>query len=340
MKKVVFVALQHSMATFMNALGVFHQAGVIWNVIAGREATPHFEVSLVTLTGEPLQCVNGVQLIPQGSLHDGGNADVIVIAPSIDIAQSLAIEHEVIPWLRERYAEGAHVASICSGAFFLAEAGLLDGKSATTHWCHAEDFRRRYPRVRLRPELLIVDEGDIFCAGGALAGMDLSLYLVEKYCGPQVALELKKVIVYDAGRTSQLPYAVFRRQKDHNDEKVLAVQEWIEQNHHLNFNYGELAARHGMSLRTLERRFKAAVGESPLTYQQRVRVEKARQMLETGEDSFDEITCHVGYEDSSSFRKVFLREVGLLPAEYRKRFQSIGSLYHQSVHDELAAGNE
>jgi transcriptional regulator GlxA family with amidase domain len=146
---------------------------------------------------------------------------------------------------------------------------------------------------------------------------------VEKYCGHQVALESSKFAVFDIGRTSQMPYTVFQFQKDHRDSQILAVQDWIEDKYDQNFSYAELARHHGMSRRTLERRFKAATGDSPLSYQQRVRVEKAKRMLEDGQRSFDEITYQVGYEDSGSFRKVFLRQAGLRPNEYRNKFQRI-----------------
>jgi transcriptional regulator GlxA family with amidase domain len=203
----------------------------------------------------------------------------------------------------------------------LAETGLLDGKTATTHWGFADQFQRRYPQIKLKPERLITDEGNLFCSGGYNGGIDLSLYLVEKYCGHEVALQSSKSVIADIGRTSQAPYAIFQFQKDHRDKQILVVQEWIENNFDQNFNYNQLARHHGMSRRTFERRFKAATGDTPLTYQQRIRVEAAKRLLEDGNRSFDEITYQVGYEDSSSFRKIFLKQTSLRPREYQKKFQ-------------------
>ena len=323
MKKVVFLAMHGTMAGFVSSMDIFYQAGVMWNSIVGKEITPFFDVKIVTATGEPFSCLSGVRMMPDGSIYDVQDSDLIVVTSIIDIEQTLKEQGEVIDWLKDCYGRGSHIATICTGAFVLAETGLLDGKTATTHWCQANNFVTRYPQINLKPERLITDEHDLFCSGGFNSGIDLSLYLVEKYCGHQVALESSKFAVFDIGRTSQMPYTIFQYQKDHRDSQILQVQDWIEDQYDQNFSYAELARRNGMSRRTLERRFKAATGDSPLTYQQRVRVEKAKRMLEDGQRTFEEITYQVGYEDSGSFRKVFLKQAGLRPTEYRDRFQRI-----------------
>jgi len=145
-----------------------------------------------------------------------------------------------------------------------------------------------------------------------------------------VALQSSKFAISDIGRTSQAPYVIFHFQKEHGDKHVLAVQEWIEENFDQSFDYDMLARYHGMSRRTLERRFKTATGDTPLTYQQRIRVETAKRILEKEDQSIDEITYRVGYENSSSFRKVFLKQAGLLPTVYRKKFQRV-----QPINDDL-----
>ena len=324
MKKITILAMYQTMAsTVIGPMDVFYQAGVIWNYFSGQKVTPYFEVKLVTTIGKPFKCLSGVRMVPDGSIHDVQDTDLIVVSSILDIDKTLSVQGEAIEWLSDRYSRGSHIATICSGAFVLAETGLLDGKTATTHWAFADQFQKRYPRIELKPERLITDEGDLFCSGGYNAGIDLSLYLVEKYCGHEVALQSSKSVISDIGRTSQAPYAIFQFQKDHHDNQILAVQEWIENNFDQNFNYDKLARDHGMSRRTFERRFKNATGDTPLTYQQRIRVEAAKQLLEDGNPSFDEITYQVGYEDSSSFRKVFIKQTGLRPTEYRKKFQRV-----------------
>ena len=323
MKKVIFLAMHDTMAGFVSSMDIFYQAGLMWNSIVGKEVTPFFDVKVVTTAGEPFTCRNGVRMIPDGSIYDVQDSDLIVVTSISDIDQTLQIEGEVIDWLKDLYGRGSHIATICTGAFVLAETGLLDGKTATTHWGFADQFQKRYPRIELKPERLITDEGNLFCSGGYNGGIDLSLYLVEKYCGHEVALQSSKSVLADIGRTSQAPYAIFQYQKDHRDHQILTVQEWIENNFDQNFNYDKLARQHAMSRRTFERRFKAATGDTPLIYQQRIRVEAAKRLLEDGNRSFDEITYQVGYEDSSSFRKVFLKQTGLRPTEYQKKFQRV-----------------
>ncbi|MBI5589929.1 MAG: GlxA family transcriptional regulator [Deltaproteobacteria bacterium] len=322
MKKVAILAMQNSMAfSIISPMDVFSLAGVMWNFFHDQEFTPFFDVRLVTSTGKPFKCLNGVRMVPDGSIHDVQETDLVVVSSIKDIEKTMSREHEVVGWLKDRYREGAHIATICTGAFVLAETGLLDGKTATTHWAFADQFKKRYPKIELKAERLITDEGDLFCSGGYSAAIDLSLYLVEKYCGHEMALQSSKSLIADMNRTSQAPYAMFQYRKDHGDDHIITVQEWIENDFDKNLNYDDLAHKIGLSRRTLVRRFKTATGETPLTYQQNIRIEAAKRFLEKGIRSFDEITYKVGYEDSSTFRKIFSKRTGLLPKEYRKKFQ-------------------
>lgn len=323
MKSVAIVAMNDAMASSVSdPADIFYQAGMLWNYFNGRKLTPFFKVRIVSSSGRPLTCLSGVRILPQASLADVLDCDLIVVSSILDIERTLSAQRDVVDWLVDRYRQGAHIASVCTGAFVLAETGLLDGRTATTHWGYADQFRSRYPQIKLEPERLITDEGDLFCSGGCHAGIDLSLYLVEKYCGRDVALQSAKSVLADTGRVSQAPYAAFKFKKNHRDGLVLAVQEWIEANFDRNFTYDSLADDFGISRRTLERRFKASTGHTPLTYQQRIRIEAAKRQLEEGSASFKEITRQAGYEDSSSFRKMFTEQTGLRPSEYRRKFNS------------------
>ena len=324
MKKVIIMAMYNTMASCVTGpLDVFYQAGVLWNYFHGEKIRPYFDVQTVTSDGSPVKCLSGIRLLPDGSIYDVTDADLIIISSILDIDKTRTYQGEVIEWLKAQYHRGAQIASICTGAFVLAETGLLNGKTATTHWGFAGQFRKRYPQIELKPERLVTDEGDLFCSGGYNAGTDLCLYLVEKYCGHEIALQSSKSMMADIGRTTQAPYAIFEFQKDHNDNRILAVQQWIEGHFSQEHSYDQLADKFGMSRRTFERRFKAATGDTPLCYLQRIRVEAAKRMLENGGLSFDDITYQVGYEDSSSFRKVFSKQTGLQPSVYRKKFQRV-----------------
>jgi transcriptional regulator GlxA family with amidase domain len=324
MKKVTILAMFNTMAsTVVGPLDIFFQAGVIWNYFQGKKPRPLFKTRIVTTDGKPFKCLNGTIISPDGSIHDVDATDLIIVSSILDIEKTMKYEGEALDWLTHHHGRGTHIASICTGAFVLAETGLLDGKTATTHWGAADEFRQRYPRIDLKPERLITDEGDLFCSGGMNAGSDLSLYLVEKYCGHEVALQSSKSMISDIGRTLQTPYSIFQFQKDHNDDQILSVQKLMEENFDESHPYEDLARRFGMSRRTFERRFKAATGDTPLVYLQRVRVEEAKRMFETENLSFDEIAYNVGYEDASAFRKIFLKQTGLRPTEYKRRFQRI-----------------
>jgi transcriptional regulator GlxA family with amidase domain len=324
MKRVTILAMVNTMAsTVIGPMDIFYQAGVVWNYFQGERPTPFFETRIVTSDGKPCRCMNGAAIAPHASMRDVESTDLIVVSSILDIDKTMKYEGEAVDWLKHHYRLGAHIATICTGAFMLAETGLLDGKTATTHWGSADEFRRRYPRIDLKPERLVTDEGDLFCSGGMNAGADLSLYLVEKYCGHDIALQSSKTMISDIGRTLQAPYSVFQFQKEHRDDTILAVQKLMEDHFDQNHPYEELASKFGMSRRTFERRFKAATGDTPLIYLQRIRVEAAKTMLENRDLSFDEIAYSVGYQDSAAFRKIFFRHTGVLPREYRRRFEKV-----------------
>jgi transcriptional regulator GlxA family with amidase domain len=328
MKDITIVAAEGSVAsTFTGPMDVFSLSGVLFNGIVGISLSPHFSVHLVTKDGEPVQCLNGITLSPHCSMHDITRTDLVMVsAISGDISRALDANREVIPWLKAMHENGAWIASVCTGAFMLAETGLLDGKTATTHWGFVRYFMRRYPRVRCRADALITDEGDLFCSGGSNSCIDLSLYLVEKLCGRAAAIQCAKALVYNLGRSTQAPYATLRAKRTHRDSRIHDAQNWIEDHFAQNLSITLLARKANMSERTFQRRFKDATGDTPLCYVQKVRIEAARDLLETGDKSFEEVTYLVGYEDPGSFRKIFLRQTGLLPKDYQRLYRKEGDM--------------
>jgi transcriptional regulator GlxA family with amidase domain len=319
MKHITMLALDGTVAsTVTGPTDIFGLAGVIWNQICGVQPEPYFKVVIASVRGKPVQCVNGIVIQPHLSLDEVKKTDLIIISAE-DLAALDATSRRTIPWLLKHHKAGTTLASVCTGAFLLAQTGLLDGKRATTHWGFAELFRNRYPQVDLRPECLITDEGSLVCGGGAFSYFDLSLYLVERYCGFEVATQCGKSLLLDIGRTSQVPYAIFEYQKQHKDRQILDAQTFMERNYPRQVNLDELAAGVGMSLRNFKRRFRKATGDSPLTYLQRFRVEAAKRLLENTHKSIAEICNEIGYEDIAFFRRIFKRYVGITPYEYRQR---------------------
>jgi len=298
-------------------MDIFRNAGSLWNFIFNQPETAFFDIEIVSLKGQPIRCGGNLIIQAHGSIDSVQETDLLIIPSIKDIQETMKREGDVVPWIKKLYSRGAHVAAICTGTFVLAETGLLDNKIATTHWGFIESFRQRYPRVKLKPERLITESGDIFTSGGSNACFDISLYLVRKYCGNDVALKLAKAFLHDLDRISQAPWIEFQSQRSHSDNEIRSAQERIENQYVDSFDFDAVAQDFGMSRRTFERRFRSTTGDSPLKYLQRVRVEAAKRILENENKSFDEVTYAVGYEDPGFFRKIFTQISGISPKDYR-----------------------
>jgi len=223
-------------------------------------------------------------------------------------------------WLLDRHARGVTLASNCGGAFMLAATGLLAGRPATTHWLFAEPFRERFPDVKLDPDRIVIDDGDIITAGGLMAWTDLGLRIVDRLLGPSVVIECSRFLLIDPAGREQRHYARFVPKLTHGDEAILKVQHWLQAREARATSVSDMAAHIAMEERTFQRRFKSATGMTPIEYAQHLRVGKARELLEFTKRTVDQIAWSVGYEDAAAFRKLFNRLMGLAPAEYRQRF--------------------
>lgn len=246
--------------------------------------------------------------------------DLIMIPPTGLDEDTLRMNEIFVPWIRKHYSEGTEIASICTGAFLLATTGLLDGKECSTHWKAAERFRQLFPRVNLVTDQLITDASGIYTNGGAYSFLNLILYLVEKYCGRETAIYCAKAGEIDFGRNSQSPFHIFTPQKHHDDESVRAAQEFIENNISEKISIDDMARRYGLSRRNFERRFKKATADTPLNYVQRVKIEYAKKNFEGGNKNVNEVMYDTGYCDRKAFRTAFKKVTGLLPHEYRKKY--------------------
>jgi transcriptional regulator GlxA family with amidase domain len=282
---------------------------------------PDVTLSLVAAGKErAVTAAGGVELRCDRTLAAAGPCEVCVVpALDPDIVGRIERNRQVVPWLRRTYERGAEIMSACTGSFLLGEAGLLDGKTATTHWAFQPLFAQRYPNVRLAPQAILVDQGRIVTAGGATSFINLALFLVERLLGQDVAWAASRMFLIDPNKAPQGAYAAFSTQKDHDDKPVLRAQEIIEREVGRLPAVEDLARRVALSRRTFVRRFQAATGNSPRSYIQRVRVEAAKRALERG-DSIGEVASAVGYDDVVAFRKLFVRLAGLTPAEYRSRY--------------------
>lgn len=309
---------------------VVASVGRAWPSLTGEEAMGgRLEARLVAATREPMVCAPGVPVMPEATFDDDQAFDIIIVP-------DLALDMDFDPrgswprasaWLRRAGADGSMVCSVCTGSVLLAEAGLLDGLEATTHWAAAHLFKRYYPSVRLSPERILVPTGPehrVVTSGGSASWTDLVLYLVARFRGRQEAIRTAKVFVIGDRDDGQLPFSAMIRPRGHGDGVIDDCQTWIGEHYAVASPVAAMIERSGLAPRTFKRRFRAATGYTPLEYVQSLRVEEAKHLLETTTMATDEIGAVVGYQDPSSFRRLFKRLTGVTPARYRQRFVAVG----------------
>jgi transcriptional regulator GlxA family with amidase domain len=322
MRDVTVVFLDGTFSsTAIGPMEVFRHTGTLWSFLTGARQTPRFRVTTASVDGRAVNCDGPIRIQPDASLAEVRRTDLIFI-PSTGLSQDDAVERNapVVPWLRRWHRRGASIAGVCSGAGLIAATGLLDGKRATTHWGLAERFRREYPKVRWTPEMMVTEDRGFYCGGGVHAALDLALYLVERWCGHDLAVQTAKALLIETPRAWQAGFAIVPLKTEHNDPSIASAQEWLHENFHRTFTLDEQAKRVGMSLRNFVRRFKQATGDSPLAYLQKLRIAAAKRLLEGDHRGVQEISDAVGYQDAAFFRGLFVRHTGVSPAAYRRSF--------------------
>lgn len=287
----------------------------------GQAQAPLFDIHLVGL-GQETSVYNGAFTVrPDSVISDIQHTDVIIIpALAGNIPAEVERNKAFVPWITEHYKKGAEVVSLCTGAFLLASTGLVKGEKCTTHWIAADSFRQMFPEVELITEKIITDQNGIYTSGGAYSFLNMIIYLVEKYCGRDVAIFCSKLFEIEIDRFNQLQFTIFNGQKDHGDEAILQAQHFIEKHYTEKITVEQLADKFAISRRNFERRFKKACGNSPIEYIQRVKIEAAKKSLESTRENINEVMYAVGYNDSKAFRHTFKKNTGLSPIEYKQKY--------------------
>jgi len=316
-------------STVFCILDALASVGRDWEMLHGTQPKPPvFDVAMVSVDGEAYTDVNGRRITPDGALQDFGQPDLIVI-PDLHLDPNAPLPEEfalLVPWLVEAQSSGALISSVCSGALLLASAGLLNGLDATSHWGFCDAIAQRYPEVKVRRERILVPAGEghrIITAGGASAWGDLVLYLVGRIAGQEEARHIAKVYLLQPHSEGQLHYASLTAGAQHEDGLVAEAQVWAADNYALATPVAAMADRSGLTERSLLRRFRKATGQTPVDYIQTLRIEEAKQMLETTDMSVEDIAAEVGYTETSSFRNAFRRYVGMPASTYRKKRLSL-----------------
>lgn len=306
--------------------------GSAWSFMTEGEFQPPLtRVRIVARQRELFRCIGGVPVAPDATLDEADDAEIVCL-PNFRLDERISPREELgaeIGWILRRHAAGARLASACSGAALLADAGLLDGEEATAHWSMREHFRQRWPAVRFCPDrtLTFAGEGDaIVMAGGMASWQDLALYVIARFVGPEHAARSARFYCIDPRPDGQRRYAAPLRRIQSDDAVVRACQEWVADAYTRSDAVARMVSRSGLPRRTFDRRFRAATGYSPTDYVQSLRMEEAKQMLEREECTVDEVAEAAGYTDARAFRRLFSRMTGLSPGEYRRRFSRSGFL--------------
>jgi transcriptional regulator GlxA family with amidase domain len=280
-----------------------------------------FKIMLVGEEAENKFLRNPEPYVGYSAIADMANPGLIIVPAFYGDRAVTPKKHQaLINWVSDMNKNGSEVASLCSGSYFLAEAGLLTGRSCTSHWFDKDDITSRYPDVNFLSDMVITDDRGIYTSGGAFSSLNLVLYLIDKFCGREVGIWASKMFSLDMDRTSQSHFAVFKGQYQHNDDDILKAQNYIEQNHQQQLNIDEIADHTNMSKRNFIRRFKKATQNTPFEYLQRVKIESAKKALEKGGQNINMLMYNAGYNDIKTFREVFKKITGLTPQDYRKKY--------------------
>ncbi len=327
---VAILALPEASASVIYGMyDLFKSAGRDWGVVTGGEPGPELlRPQVVAAQSGPFIAANAVHITPDATLASCTPPQIVcvpevAIPPGTPTAGRFDAE---VDWLRRCHADGATIATACSGALLLAESGLLDGHEATTHWAYCDVIRARYPKVRVLKQRALVASGEgqrLVMAGGGTSWLDLCLYLIARAAGVEVAMQTARVNLIDWHDIDQQPFAALARTVQADDAVIARCQQWIAAHYHEPSPVAAMVRLSGLAERSFKRRFEQATGMAPLEYVHTLRLEEAKQMLEATAQPIEAIAHEVGYEDAGFFSRLFRRQVQLTPAQYRKRFGSM-----------------
>jgi transcriptional regulator GlxA family with amidase domain len=311
---------ENNLSSIVGAYKIFTRANVYWNGIGNKTL---FKIELAGISKQ-VDFHGGLFSVKPHTHISKISKTHLVIIPSLNHNYQNAVKGNklMIDWIAKQHRNGAEIASICTGAFMLASSGLLDGRTCSTHWAVAENFRSMFPKVDLQTDKLITDENGIYTNGGAYSFLNLILYLVEKYYDRQTAIFCSKVFQIEMDRQNQSAFTIFTGQKLHGDEMVKKAQAYIESKLHEKISVEHLASKFSVGRRNFDRRFIKATGNTPVEYSQRVKIESAKKAFEISRKTVNQVMYDVGYSDVKAFRETFRKITGMSPLEYRDRYNN------------------
>ncbi len=308
-------------STLAQARDFFHMASLRLGRQQGQGLRPAYQTLTVAPDGKPIIAFSEERVAVEAGLDDVQPELIVLPAFWGDFDQLLARYPNVVPWLRAEHARGTVITAQATGVFWVAAAGLLERREATTYWRFFEEFSQRFPQVRLNREKHVTDADDVYCAAGITSACDLYIHLIELFCGGHIAQAVSRDTLFEMQRNYKPGMIGFGGQKLHQDATILQIQQWLEEHFSEKFRFEDVASQHGMSIRNFMRRFQSATGDKPLHYLQRLRVETAKTLLSTTRRSVKTISYDIGYDDASFFARLFRQHTGLSPNQYRRQFQ-------------------
>ena len=297
-------------------LELLHAAETLYR--ANKQNNPQLSVTKTSITGDVVTSHTGIKLGADCAIEDCGHADVIFL-PALwrNPRPIIAKNQKVIPWLIEQYENGAVIAGVGTGCCFLAEAGLLNGKPATTHWYFFDHFQKWYPDVDLKRQYFITKAGNLYCTGSVNSLADLTVNFIQRYYSQDIAAHVERHFFHEIRRAYEQDTSLLDPSERHHDETIVQTQIWMQNNLDKEITFAQLADLFRMSLRSFNRRFKQATGITPLAYLQKVRMQTAKDLLQTSNLSITEIGYKVGFQDAAYFSNLFKKVHGVTPSEYR-----------------------
>ncbi len=277
------------------------------------------EIKTLGLTTDAVATRTGLRWQPDLSISDNPASDLIYIPGLWRNPRPIVKQHSaLLGWLRGQYQNGAIISAVGTGVCFLAEAGLLDGKAATTHWHYFDQFQKDYPQVQLKRQYFITQAGNLYCAASVNSLADLTVHFIQRFFGKAIASHVERHFSHEIRKAYETSGFFEASENPHPDEQITQIQIWLQDNYHREILFPQIAERFGMSIRTLNRRFKTALGQTPLEYLQEIRINTAKDLLKTSNLSISEIADKIGYDDTGYFTRLFKKHLSTTPNAYRK----------------------
>lgn len=317
MTHVTILAIEHGLASSITIpLEMIRAADVIKNI--RRPDSPKNHITIASHDGKPSTMTGGIIIQAEQALAQIERTDLIFIPALWGNPNAIVKRHpEICQWLRTQYDAGATICSVGTGSYFPAHAGLLDERSATTHWYYFDDFQNRYPNIKLQRKRFITHADRLYCTGSVNAVRDVALHFVEQLFSPAIADEVAHHFTHELKRSYESMLLADEEKNTHHDEQIIKIQEWLQKHYRQVICLKDLAQQFDLSVRSFNRRFRNAADKTPLQYLQEIRLEQAKSLLKQSNLTIAEIAYEIGYQDTSSFASLFKRTNSVTPKEYR-----------------------